>query len=105
MKVIHTDNNPPLFVDKNSVLVSTLLSVYREMTNDFTEPIAIGGGSYARSMPNLVAFGMNMPGDPESAHQANECIKKQRLHEGAAIYRESIKRLGETLINQKGHCQ
>lgn len=105
LKVIHTDNNPPLFVDKNSVLVSTLLSVYREMTNDYTEPIAIGGGSYARSMPNLVAFGMNMPGDPESAHQANECIKKQRLYEGAAIYRESIKRLGETLINQKGHCQ
>jgi acetylornithine deacetylase/succinyl-diaminopimelate desuccinylase-like protein len=46
-----------------------------------------------------------MPGDLESAHQANECIKKQRLYEGAAIYREGIKRLGETLINQKGHCQ
>lgn len=92
---------PPLYVQKDSVLVSTLLKVYREMTNDLRNPIAIGGGTYARTMPNLVAFGMNMPGDPEKAHQANECLKKQRLYEGAAIYRESIKRLGETLINQK----
>ncbi len=101
LQVVHTDNNPALFVDKDSVLVSTLLSVYREMTNDYSKPLAIGGGTYARTMPNLVAFGMNMPDDIQNAHQANECIKKQRLYEGAAIYKESIKRLGETLVNQR----
>ncbi|HPB17511.1 MAG TPA: M20/M25/M40 family metallo-hydrolase, partial [Clostridia bacterium] len=101
LQVVHTDNNPALFVDKESVLVSTLLSVYREITNDYSKPLAIGGGTYARTMPNLVAFGMNMPDDIQNAHQANECVKKQRLYEGAAIYRESIKRLGETLVNQR----
>ncbi|MFA5340827.1 MAG: Sapep family Mn(2+)-dependent dipeptidase [Clostridia bacterium] len=101
LKVAFTDDNPALFVDKNSILVSTLLSVYRDMTNDLSQPLAIGGGTYARTMPNLVAFGMNMPEDLQNAHQANECIKKQRLYEGAAIYKESIKRLGETLISQR----
>ncbi len=101
LKITHTDDNPALFVDKDSVLVSTLLSVYREMTGDYHMPLAIGGGTYARTMPNLVAFGMNMPDDLQNAHQANESIKKQRLYEGAAIYKESIKRLGETLVNQR----
>ncbi|HOD93340.1 MAG TPA: Sapep family Mn(2+)-dependent dipeptidase [Clostridia bacterium] len=101
LKVKQITDNPALYVDKKSILVSTLLSVYRSMTKDYRQPLAIGGGTYARTMPNLVAFGMNMPDDVENAHQANECIKKQRLYEGAAIYRESIKRLGETLISRK----
>ncbi len=94
------DNNPPLYVEKDSFLVRTLLEVYREKTEDYSKPLAIGGGTYARTMPNLVAFGMNMPGDAQNAHQANESIKEKRLYEAAEIYRESIKRLGQGLIDQ-----
>jgi succinyl-diaminopimelate desuccinylase len=103
--VTNVSDNPPLYVDKGSILVSTLLKVYREITGDMTEPLAIGGGTYARSMPNLVAYGMNMPGDPDCAHQANEYIKKQRLYESAAIYREGIKRLGMAAVSQTKRCR
>ncbi|MFA7674097.1 MAG: Sapep family Mn(2+)-dependent dipeptidase [Clostridia bacterium] len=103
--VTNVSDNPPLYVDKTSMLVSTLLEVYRDITGDMTEPLAIGGGTYARSMPNLVAYGMNMPEDPDCAHQANECIKKQRLYESAAIYREGIKRLGMAAISQIKRCR
>jgi succinyl-diaminopimelate desuccinylase len=48
--------------------------VYKEVTGHDEEPIAIGGGTYARAVPNAVAFGALLPGNVELAHQPNERI-------------------------------
>lgn len=63
---------PPLYVKKDSPLVQTLLGVYRDITGDRTEPIAIGGGTYARAFDNAVAFGVLFPDEPDMCHQVDE---------------------------------
>ena len=47
----------PLHYPPEAPLVQSLLNVYREATGDQTPPVAIGGGTYARRLPNTVAFG------------------------------------------------
>ena len=42
-------------------LYPKLLAVYREETGDFSEPTVIGGGTYARAMDHIVAFGPMFP--------------------------------------------
>ena len=80
-----------LYVPLDHPLVKTLLKVYREETGDAeAEPIAIGGGTYARAMPNCVAFGPNFPGSPETAHQANEFIVIDEMNRAMAIYAAAI---------------
>ena len=77
----------PLFVEKDDDLVQSLMAVYRTATGDEdAEPIAIGGGTYARAVPKGVAFGPLFPGEPELAHQKDEYIKVDDLIRNAAIY-------------------
>ncbi len=45
----------------DSPVLGALLSAYREVTGDDSRPISIGGGTYAKAMPNMVAFGPNSP--------------------------------------------
>lgn len=49
-------NVPPLYFEADHFLIRTLLEVYREFTNDDTQPLVIGGGTYARWAKNVVAF-------------------------------------------------
>ncbi len=86
---------PPLIQPKDSHLISTLMGVYQELTETEAEPLAIGGGTYARALPNIVGFGPVFPGDPDVAHKANEWASVDKLLAGAALYREVLKRLAE----------
>ena len=88
-------NLAPLHVPKDSSLVVTLMDTYRELTGLDARPEAIGGGTYARSMPNIVAFGPNFPDDVETAHQAGEYISFKTLLASAAIYRQALRRLAK----------
>jgi len=62
----------PLYVPRDSHLVKTLSKIYTEHTGDKSEPVAIGGGTYAKAFKNCVAFGAMLPDEPETMHQANE---------------------------------
>src|SRR5690554_4940464 len=43
----------PHFVDPSSELVRTLTKVYQDYSGDsFTPPLTMGGGTYARTLPN-----------------------------------------------------
>ncbi len=80
-----------LYVPLDHPLVRTLLRVYREVTGDQkAKPLAIGGGTYARAMPNCVAFGPNFPGAPETAHQADEHVILADLYRAMEIYAAAI---------------
>ncbi|HBP37516.1 MAG TPA: dipeptidase PepV [Clostridiales bacterium] len=85
----------PLYYDPDSPLISKLSEVYSRLTGLDAAPVAIGGGTYARTMPNIVAFGLSFPGEQETAHQADEYILKQTLFAGAAIFRQALRRLAE----------
>lgn len=70
---VKTDLHKLLYVPKDSELVQKLTKVYREQTGDVeAEPIAIGGGTYAKSFDNMVAFGPIFPGEEEVIHAPNE---------------------------------
>jgi succinyl-diaminopimelate desuccinylase len=73
--------------------VQRLMAVYNLMTGSESEAIAIGGGTYARTMPNIVAFGPTFPGEPDVCHQVDESITVDKLLSSAAIYREALREL------------
>lgn len=79
-----------LYVPKDNYLVKTLCNIFNKMTNSNSEPIAIGGGTYARAFKNCVSFGANFPGDTDMCHQANEFIDIDKLILSCKIYAEAI---------------
>ena len=85
---------PSLYYPEDSDIVRTLLSVYREHTGDQeSQPLVIGGGTYAREMDHAIAFGAQYPGDPDIMHQADEYIRIDRMILTAKIYADAIYRL------------
>ncbi len=85
LKILEKEHAHPLYIPKDSALIQTLMSVYREETGDNAEPIAIGGGTYAKAFPNMVAFGPLFPGDPDVIHQPNECVEVEKLLKSVEI--------------------
>lgn len=86
----------PLYFEPTHPLIATLMDVYREKTGDFDAlPITIGGGTYARSMPNAVAFGALFPGAEDTMHQKDEYISLEDLFKITDIYAEAILKLTE----------
>lgn len=74
-----------LYVPKDSELITKLVKVYEEETGDKREPIAIGGGTYAKEFTNMVAFGPTFPGDPDIIHQPNERVEIDKLMKSIQI--------------------
>lgn len=99
LKVLN--DSAPLYVDPKSTLVSTLESIYRKYSGDQTTPImTIGGGTYARTFENFVAFGPELPNMNQDLaikvggpHQEDEGVKVADLMLSMAIYAESIEQL------------
>ncbi len=83
----------PLYHDKNSELVQTLLSVYEACTGEKADPIAIGGGTYARALKNGVGFGPEMEGDEAVIHQPDEYITLDRVDLLLNVYERAIEKL------------
>lgn len=85
----------PLYVPKDNPLVKTLCGIFNKATNSNLEPIAIGGGTYARAFDNFVSFGANFPGDTDMCHQANEFVDIDKLVLACKIYAEAIYELSK----------
>ncbi len=83
----------PLFHEKDSPLIQKLLSVYEECTGKTAEPIAIGGGTYARALKNGVAFGPEMEGDEPVIHRPDEYITLERVELLLDMYEKAIEKL------------
>lgn len=80
----------PLYVPKDHYLIKTLRRVYEEETGLDSEPISIGGATYARAMKNCVAFGPIFPEQEKVEHQANEYIEISKLMKTTKIYASAI---------------
>jgi succinyl-diaminopimelate desuccinylase len=84
----------PLYHHPDEPLIKTLLDVYRENTGDEENlPIVTGGGTYARSIPNAVAFGPRFPDEEDVMHQKDEYISIDSFMKAAHIYADAIYRL------------
>ena len=92
---------PLLFYPKDSELIKTLTMSYAEETGDFdSEPLAIGGGTYAKEADNVVAFGMQFPGWESNMHSPGEAMKKEDLFKGMSVYARAIMDLGKLLKDE-----
>ena len=86
-------SHPPHFVSDRTELVQELLEAYHEVTGGEKRTIAIGGGTYAQSLEEGVAFGALFPGETEMAHQADEFITEESVFQNARIFARAILRL------------
>lgn len=87
-------DNAPLYFPLDSPLVKTIVEVYREETGDTTEPFTMGGGTYARAVPNMVSIGTGWTGDGK-AHETDERMKIEHLYKISRIYAHILVRLAE----------
>lgn len=81
----------PLYLPLDHFIVETLMRVYRQVSGDLiSEPVSSGGATYARAMPNCVAFGAITPDEMLTEHQPNERVVLANLHKAMAIYAHAI---------------
>ena len=83
----------PLYVPRDSHLVKTLSEIYTNHTGDSAKPVAIGGGTYAKSFPNCVAFGVLFPGEPETMHGPDEFWSHESIKANFGIIADAIVKL------------
>ncbi len=86
---------PPLDLGKNSLLMNTVMNVYNQAMGTSDEAVAMGGGTYAKEMPNITAFGAVFPGTPDCMHQVDEHAIIDDLLAASYIYKETLRALAE----------
>ena len=97
-EIVNYGFSPVLYYPKDHPLIKTLLRVYQEETGDLeTKIIASGGGTYAKEADNVVAFGMEYPGQDSKMHGVNENTKKSYLVESMGIFAHAIIELGKLI--------
>ena len=80
----------PLYVEKDSYLVKTLVDIFNKKTNLNASPIAIGGGTYARAFDNFISYGVTMPSKKDMCHQVDEFVEIDDLILASKIYAAAI---------------
>lgn len=99
MGIVKGKHQFPLYLEKESPMVSALMDIYRKHTGDRkSEPLVIGGGTYARAVDNIVAFGARFPGQKEVGHQKNECISVEHMMKLTKIYADAAYELSKVDI-------
>ncbi len=91
LAVTHAQNS--VFMEVNGAVIQTLIGAYQQVSGDMSAPKVIGGGTYARAMPNIVAFGPMQPNRECTEHQKNEYILREDLFTARTVYRLAIERL------------
>lgn len=95
IRVENFEHQEPLYFPVDHPLIKTLQSVYTDITGEEAKLLSIGGGTYAKEMPNIVAFGPIFPGKPDLDHQANEYIDIDELVLNTKIYANAIYELSK----------
>lgn len=115
LQVDTLSHQKPLFRNPGEPLIQTLLGVYEKYAalapydssadaalrekalRKPSVPIAIGGGTYARTMPGLVAFGPAFPWEKDQAHQVDEAVFEDTMYLLVQLYQDAISSLCENM--------
>lgn len=95
IKIVNLTYDSPLYFELEHPLIKTLKEVYYNVTGEDLNPITIGGGTYAKEMPNTVAFGPTFPLREDVGHKPNEYISVEDLVSCCRIYANAIVKLSE----------
>lgn len=88
IKVIR--NFPSVLHAKDDQRIDKLSQIYEQVTGLDGTPVTTTGATYARVMPNIVAFGPSFPGQKGIAHKQDEWMKLTDLLTMMEIYMRSI---------------
>ena len=80
----------PKVFDPEAKLVKRLLAAYRRGTGKDAPPAISGGGTYAKRLPDAIAFGMWFPGKPYPGHDVDEQMEIADLHRGVHVLLEAL---------------
>ncbi|MEG2295917.1 MAG: M20/M25/M40 family metallo-hydrolase, partial [Oscillospiraceae bacterium] len=91
-------DSPPSYTPADSSVIKILGETFNSVTQKQMQPYIMGGGTYARYLPNTIAFGPHFPDrkslfvDPGrgSCHQPDECQNIDDLIMAIKIYVLSI---------------
>jgi acetylornithine deacetylase/succinyl-diaminopimelate desuccinylase-like protein len=81
---------PGTMHDKNDPNVKILSRVYERITGLNGTPVTTTGATYARSVPNIIAFGPSFPGQKGIAHKQDEWMAQRDLKMNMEIYMDAI---------------
>jgi succinyl-diaminopimelate desuccinylase len=93
-------DNRPAYISLESPVVQTLDAVVTEFYGDRFKPHIMGGGTYARKIPNAVGFGFGMgdaPGPFGDGHQPDEGIRIEDMLTAIKVYLLALTRLDRIL--------
>ncbi|MGI5959420.1 MAG: Sapep family Mn(2+)-dependent dipeptidase [Massiliimalia sp.] len=62
-ELVYSNDSKPSYYDPDSEQVKALLEVYAQMTGKQDKAFVMGGGTYARKIPNAVAYGPGLETD------------------------------------------
>ena len=90
-----TRSIPGFCREKDSLEIQKLSMIYGEVTGNDPTPVTTTGATYARKIPNTLAFGPSFPGQKGIAHNKNEYMDVADLRMNLEIYLKSIQALLE----------
>ena len=93
IEFVKENHNAPLYFPKEHPLVEKLQDVFKEVTGRNDEPVALGGGTYAKLMPNTVAFGPNFKEFKGNPHGFDEKMDIDMLKQGMLMYALGVLKL------------
>jgi succinyl-diaminopimelate desuccinylase len=90
MEEIYLRHKKSLYVSPETPFIKKLQKVYEEKTGDKADLVSIGGGTYAKALDNVVAFGPIFRGQPMVEHKPDEYIKIDELIKNVQIMAAAI---------------
>lgn len=98
--LVETTDSRPLYFPVDHPLVTTIVEVYAEETGERLRPGVMGGGTYARALPNTVSIGTGWTGDGY-AHERDERLKVEHLFRMSRIYAHILYRLALLALSSR----
>jgi len=69
------------------------MDAYARATGQRPPEAISGGGTYAKRLPNSIAFGMWFPGKPYPGHDSDEKVELSELQRGLDVLIEALRDL------------
>lgn len=97
----------PYYIPQDNPYVVALQNLFHEITGREDPPFVMGGGNYARVIPNAISFGPGMPTKKNirdflpagrgGCHGKDEAVVMEKVHNCAKIYVMAVAMLDEML--------
>ena len=85
MEEVSYRHKKSLYTPPDTWFIKKLQKVYEEKTGDKADLVSTGGGTYAKALANIVAFGPIFRGQPMVEHKPDEYIKIDELIKNVQI--------------------